>query len=323
MKAIVQDTYGETDVLEFREIGRPEIAADEVLVRVHAAGVDRGVWHLMTGLAYPIRLAGYGLRAPKTPVPGMDLAGVVDAVGADVTRFRAGDEVYGIGKGAFAEYARAPENKLAPKPSNLTFEQAAAVAVSGLTALQAVRDQGEVGPGQQVLVIGASGGVGSYAVQLAKAFGAEVTAVCSTTKVDLVRSLGADHVVDYIRDDFAAGNRRYDVIIDIGGNSTLSRLRRALTPKGTLVITGGETDGRWIGGYDRQLRAVLLSPFVSQRLRTFVSSENHVDLLTLTELIESGKVTPAVDRTYPLNEAPSAIRYLEEGRVRGKVVVTV
>lgn len=323
MKAIVQDTYGETDVLEFREIGRPEIAADEVLVRVHAAGVDRGVWHLMTGLAYPIRLAGYGFRAPKTPVPGMDLAGVVEAVGADVTRFRPGDEVYGIGKGAFAEYARAPENKLARKPSNLTFEQAAAVAISGLTALQAVRDQGEVGPGQQVLVIGASGGVGSYAVQLAKAFGAEVTAVCSTTKVDLVRSLGADHVVDYTPDDFAAGNRRYDVIIDIGGNSTLSRLRRALRPKGTLVITGGETDGRWIGGYDRQLRAVLLSPFVSQRLRTFVSSENHLDLLTLTELIESGKVTPAVDRTYPLNEAPNAIRYLKEGRVRGKVVVTV
>ncbi|HEY9410134.1 MAG TPA: NAD(P)-dependent alcohol dehydrogenase [Jiangellaceae bacterium] len=323
MKAIVQDTYGETDVLEFREIGRPEIAADEVLVRVHAAGVDRGVWHLMTGLAYPIRLAGYGLRAPKTPVPGMDLAGVVEAVGADVTRFRPGDEVYGIGKGAFAEFARAPENKLAPKPANLTFEQAAAVAISGLTALQAVRDQGEVGPGQQVLVIGASGGVGSYAVQLAKAFGAEVTAVCSTTKVDLVQSLGADHVVDYTRDDFAAGNQRYDVIIDIGGNSTLSRLRRALTPKGTLVITGGETDGRWIGGYDRQLRAVLLSPFVSQRLRTFVNSENHVDLLTLTELIESGKVTPAIDRTFPLNETPKAIRYLEEGHVRGKVVVTV
>ena len=323
MKAIVQDTYGETDVLEFREIGRPEIAADEVLVRVHAAGVDRGVWHLMTGLAYPIRLAGYGLRAPKTPVPGMDLAGVVEAVGADVTRFGPGDEVYGIGKGAFAEFARAPENKLAPKPANLTFEQAAAVAISGLTALQAVRDQGEVGPGQQVLVIGASGGVGSYAVQLAKAFGAEVTAVCSTTKVDLVQSLGADHVVDYTRDDFAAGNQRYDVIIDIGGNSTLSRLRRALTPKGTLVITGGETDGRWIGGYDRQLRAVLLSPFVSQRLRTFVNSENHVDLLTLTELIESGKVTPAIDRTFPLNETPKAIRYLEEGHVRGKVVVTV
>ena len=323
MKAIVQDTYGETDVLEYREIGRPEIADDEVLVLVRAAGVDRGVWHLMTGLAYPIRLAGYGLRAPKTPVPGMDLAGVVDAVGAKVTRFQPGDEVFGIGKGAFAEFARAPENKLAPKPANLTFEQAAAVAISGLTALQAVRDRGHVQPGQKVLITGASGGVGSYAVQLAKAFGAEVTAVCSITKADLVRSLGADHVIDYAREDFAAGSLRYDVILDVGGNATLRRLRRALTPKGTLVIVGGETSGRWLGGYDRQLRAPLLSMFVGQKLGSFVSRENYEDLLTLTELIESGKVTPAIDRTFPLNEVPKAIRYLEEGHVRGKVVITV
>ncbi|HEY6596842.1 MAG TPA: NAD(P)-dependent alcohol dehydrogenase [Asanoa sp.] len=323
MKAIVQDTYGSTDVLQLRDIGKPRIAADEVLVRVRAAGVDRGVWHLMTGLAYPIRLAGYGLRAPKTPVPGMDLAGVVEAIGAGVTRFRPGDEVFGTGKGAFAEYARAPEAKLAHKPANLTFEQAAAVGISGSTALQAVRDHGGVRPGQRVLIIGASGGVGTFAVQLAKAFGAEVTAVSSTAKVDLVRSLGADHVVDYTREDFATGDRRYDVIVDIGGNTSLSRLRRALTPKGTLVITGGEASGRWIGGYDRQLRAVLLSRFVSQDLKTFINNERYDNLIVLTELIEAGQVTPVVDRTFPLAEAPQAIRYLEQGKARGKVVVTI
>ncbi|MGH8868947.1 MAG: NAD(P)-dependent alcohol dehydrogenase [Actinomycetes bacterium] len=323
MKAIVQDTYGSTDVLELRDIDKPGIADDEVLVRVHAAGVDRGVWHIMTGLPYPIRLAGYGLRTPKTPVPGMDLAGVVEAVGKDVTRFRPGDEVFGIGVGTFAEYARAPENKLAPKPANLTLEQAGVVATSGLTALQGLRDHGKVQPGQQVLVIGASGGVGTYAVQLAKAFGAEVTGVCSTAKVDLVRSLGADHVIDYTSDDFAEGEPRYDVVLDIGGNSSLSRLRRVLTPTGTLVIAGGETGGRWLGGSDRQIRAMILSLFVRQKLGTFVCSENHEDLLVLTELIESGKVTPAIDRTYGLKEAAEAIRYLEEGRARGKVVIAV
>ena len=323
MKAIVQDTYGTTDVLELRDINKPEIAEDEVLVRVKAAGVDRGVWHLMTGLAYPIRLAGYGLRAPKTPVPGSDLAGVVEAVGNEVTRFQPGDEVFGIGKGAYAEYARARESKLAPKPENLSFEQAAVVAISGLPALQGLRDHGRLTPGQQVLIIGASGGVGSYAVQLAKAFGAEVTAVCSTTKVDLVRSLGADHVIDYTRDDFAEGKQRYDVILDIGGNSSLSRLRRALTPKGTLVIAGGEGGGRWLGGTDRQLRALLLSRFVSQKLTTFISKENHEDMIVLKQLIEAGKITPVIDRTYPLSEVPNAIRYLEQGYARGKVVIIV
>jgi NADPH:quinone reductase-like Zn-dependent oxidoreductase len=277
----------------------------------------------MTGLPYPIRLAGYGLRAPKNPVLGMDLAGVVTAVGASVTRFRPGDEVLGIGKGTFAEYALALEDKLVPKPAGLTFEQAAAVAISGLTALQAVRDHGRVQPGQHVLVIGASGGVGSYAVQLAKAFGAEVTGVASSTKLDLVRSLGADHVIDYAQEDFADSSRRYDVIIDIGGNSTLTRLRQALTPRGTLVITGGETDGRWLGGSDRQLRAKLLSSFVGQRLTTFVNKENHRDMLELVALVEAGKVTPAIDRTFPLAEAPKAVRYVEEGHARGKVVVTV
>ena len=323
MKAIVRDTYGSTDVLELRDIDKPEIAEGDVLVRVRAAGVDRGVWHVMTGLPYPIRLAGYGLRTPKNPVPGMDLAGVVDAVGKGVTRFQPGDEVFGIGKGSYAEYALAHENKLAPKPTNLTFEQAAVVAISGLPAVQGLRDHGQVKPGQQVLIIGASGGVGTYAVQLAKAFGAEVTAVCSTTKVDMVRSLGADRVIDYTRDDFAAGEQRYDVILDIGGNPSLSRLRRALSPKGTLVITGGETSGRWLGGYDRQIRALVLSRFVDQKLTTFISSENHEDLIVLSDLIEAVKVTPVIDRTYPLSDVPKAIRYVEQGHARGKVVITV
>lgn len=323
MKAIVQDTYGSTDVLELRDIDMPETADDEVLVRVQAAGVDRGVWHIMTGLPYPVRLAGYGLRAPKNPVPGMDVAGVVEAVGKAVTRFQPGDEVFGIAKGSYAEYARAREDRLAPKPANLTFEQAAVVAISGVTALQGLRDHGRVAAGQKVLVIGASGGVGSYAVQLAKAFGAEVTAVCSTSKVDMVRSLGADRVIDYTRDDFADGEQHYDLILDIGGNSSLSRLRRALEPRGTLVITGGETGGRWLGGYDRQLRALVLSRFVDQRLTTFVSSEDHEDMIALKELIEAGKVRPVIDRTYALTDAPQAIRYVEEGRARGKVVITV
>ena len=323
MKAIVQNTYGSADVLELRDIGKPKVAAGEVLVRVHAAGVDRGVWHLMTGLPYPVRLAGNGLRAPKTPVPGTNVAGVVEAVGHEVTRFQPGDEVFGIGKGTFAEYARAPQNKLAPKPANLTFEQAAAVAVSGLTALQGLRDHGRVQPGQTVLITGASGGVGTFAVQLAAAFGAQVTGVCSTTKVDLVRSIGAGHVIDYTREDFADGKQRYDVILDIGGNPSLSRLRRALTPKGTLVIAGGETRGRWLAGTDRQLRARLLSRFVDQKLTTFICRENHEDLLVLKELIEAGRITPVIDRSYPLSEAPKAIRYLEQGHARGKVVITV
>jgi NADPH:quinone reductase-like Zn-dependent oxidoreductase len=323
MKAIVQDTYGSTDVLQVRDIDRPAIATDEVLVHVRAAGVDRGVWHLMTGLPYPIRLAGNALRAPKTPVAGVTMAGIVEVVGTAVTRFRPGDKVYGIGNGTYAEYTRSAENKLAPKPANLTFAEAAAVAVSGLTALQGIRDHGQVQPGHKVLITGASGGVGTFAVQLAKAFGAEVTAVCSTTKVDLVRSLGADHVIDYTRNDFADGRQRYDVILDIGGTPSLSRLRRALTPTGILVIAGGETGGRWLGGYDRQLRALLLSRFVSQTLTTYICNENHQDLIVLTELIEGGKITPVIDRTYPLTDAAQAIRYLEQGHARGKVVITI
>ena len=323
MKAMVRDAYGSPDVLELRDIDRPGIGDDEVLVRVRAAGLDRGVWHIMAGLPYPIRLAGFGLRAPKNPVIGSDVAGVVEAVGGEVSRFKPGDEVFGIGEGTFAEYARAPEDKLAPKPANLTFEQAAAVAVSGSTALQGVRDHGKVRPGQEVLIIGASGGVGTYAVQIAKAFGARVTGVCSTTKAGMVRAIGADHVVDYTQEDFAEGERRYDLILDIGGNSSLSRLRRALTPRGTLIIAGGEGGGRWLGGTDRQLRALALSPFVGQKLGTFVSSGNREDLILLKDLIEAGKVTPVIDRTYPLDEAPEAIRYLQEGRARGKVVILV
>ena len=323
MRAIIHETYGSADVLRLEDVDRPEIADDEVLVRVHAAGVDRGTWHVLTGLPYPIRLAGYGLRAPKNPVLGMDLAGVVEAVGSGVSRFGSGDEVFGLGKGSYAEYAPALERKLAPKPANLGFEQAAVVAASGLPALQGLRDHGRLRPGQSALIIGASGGVGTYAVQLAKAFGAEVTGVCSTAKVDMVRSIGADHVLDYTRADFAQGERRYDMILDIGGNASLSRLRRALAPTGTLVIAGGETGGRWLGGTDRQLRALVLSRFVSQRLGTFISRENHDDLIVLKELIEAGRVTPVIDRSYPLSEVPEAIRHLEQGRARGKVVITV
>jgi NADPH:quinone reductase-like Zn-dependent oxidoreductase len=323
MRAIVHDEYGSADGLELRDLDRPEVGDGEVLVRVHAAGVDRGVWHVMRGLPYPIRLAGYGLRAPKTPVLGADVAGVVEVAGTGVTKFKPGDEVFGIATGSYAEYAIAHEDKLAPKPSNLTFEQSAVVAISGLTALQGVRDHGKVQPGQKVLIIGASGGVGTFAVQIAKSYGAEVTGVCSTAKVDLVKSIGADHVIDYTHDDFAEGQRRYDVILDIGGNATLSRLRRALTPKGTLVIAGGETDGRLLGGADRQLRAIAMSPFVGQKLGTYISSENAEDLIVLKELIEAGKVTPAIDRTYSLTEVPDAIRYIEEGHARGKVAITI
>jgi NADPH:quinone reductase-like Zn-dependent oxidoreductase len=251
------------------------------------------------------------------------VAGRVEAIGKDVTRFRPGDEVMGTGEGSFAEYARAREDKLAPKPANLTFEQAAAVPISASTALQGLRDQGRVQPGQKVLVIGASGGVGTYAVQLAKAFGAEVTGVCSTAKVDLVGSIGADHVIDYTREDFADGEQRYNLILDIGGNRSLSHLRRALTRQGTLVLVGGEGGGRWIGGMDRQVRALAISPFVPQRLRMFVAREHYEELQLLTGLIEAGKITPVVDRTYRLSEVPAAIRYLEEGHARGKIVITV
>lgn len=323
MQAIVQDEYGEAAVLRQEEIARPVAGDDEVLVRVHAAGVDYGAWHLMTGRPNMIRLMGYGVRTPKTRVRGREFAGTVESVGKDVTQVRPGDKVYGIGEGCFAEYAVAGKDKVVPKPSGVTFEQAAAVPMSGLTALQAVRDRGNVQPGQKLLVIGASGGVGTFAVQIAKASGAEVTGVCRTSKIDLVRSLGADHVIDYTREDITRGQHRYDVVINIGGNRKLSHLRRALAPRGTLVIVGGETGGKWTGGFGRSLRAPVMSMFLSQTLRGLISSENADDLRELTELIDAGKVRPAVDRTYPLSETPAAIERLRAGQVRGKVVVTV
>lgn len=322
MRAIVQDTYGSADVLRLARIARPEIADNEVLLRVHAAGLDRGTWHLMTGKPYGIRL-GFGLRGPKNPVPGRAVAVTVEAVGSAVTKFAAGDEVYGTGNGTFAEYTAAREDKIARKPVNISFEQAAAVPISAPTALQGLTDVGRIEAGQKVLITGASGGVGSYAVQLAKAFGAEVTAVCGTAKLDLVRTLGADHVLDYTRDDFVDGERHYDLILDIAGNPTLSRLRRALTPTGTAVITGGEEGGSLTGGMNRQLGALVLSPFLRRRLTVFVGSERAGYLERLTELIESGKVTPSIDRTYPLGQASDAMRHLEAGKARGKVVITV
>jgi len=323
MKAIVQEEYGSSEVLRVGEVDRPKVGDGEVLIRVHAAGVDPGVWHLMAGLPYFLRLMGYGLRAPKTRVPGNDFSGRVETVGKEVTQFQPGDDVFGLCKGCFAEYASAREDKIAPKPSNLTFEQAAAVPTSALTALQALRDKGEVAAGQRVLIIGASGGVGTFAVQLAKVFGAEVTGVCSTPKLDLVRSIGADHVVDYTREDIAQTGERYDVILDTAGNRSLANLRGALTPRGTLVIVGGEEGGKWLAGTDRQLRAAVLSPFVSQRLRSFVAAARLEDLEFLKGLLESGKLTPVIDRTYSLSEAPEAIRYLMGGHARGKLVLTV
>jgi NADPH:quinone reductase-like Zn-dependent oxidoreductase len=321
MRAVVQDRYGTVGVWRVAVIALPEIAAGEVLVKVHAAGLDRGTWHLMTGRPYLSRVV-LGLRKPKNPVAGRDVAGTVAAVGASVTRLAVGDEVFGIGRGSFAEYTAARENKLARKPANLSFEQAAVVPISGLTAIHGLRDAGRVQPGQTVLIIGASGGVGTYAVQLAKAFGAEVTGVCSTAKTDLVRSLGADHVLDYTQDDYADGTQRYDLILDIGGNSPLSRLRRALTPRGTLVIVGGEGGGK-LTGMDRQLRALALSPLVQQRLTMLVPKEHYGDLEALTDLIEAGKVAPSIDSTYPLDQAADAMRHLEAGKTRGKLAITV
>jgi len=325
MKAIVQDVYGSADVLELRDIERPSIGDDEVLVRVRAAGVDPGVWHLMTGEPYLLRAVGFGLRKPKVAVRGRDVAGVVEAVGSRVSRFRPGDEVYGTCEhGSFAEYAAASEQRLAVKPANISFEQAAVVPVSGVTALQGIRDCGRVQAGQQVMVIGAAGGVGSFAVQIAKAFGARVTGVCSTAKAELVRSLGADDVIDYTREEIDRDGARYDVVMDTAGNRPLSLLRRAMTPRGTLVLVGGEHGGgRVLGGFDRQLRAPLLSMFVGQRLRGLMAREGAEDLDAITQLIESRAVTPVIDRTYALADAPDAIRHLAEGHAAGKVVVTV
>ena len=323
MKAIVQDIYGSADVLELRDIDPPVIGDDEVLLQVHAAGVEPGVWHIMTGLPYLVRVMGYGLTKPKYPVRGRDVAGRVEAVGAAVMRFQPGDEVFGTCEGSFAEYAAAREDKLALKPANLSFEQAAVIPISGVTALQALRNKGRVQPGHKVLIIGAGGGVGTFAVQLAKTFGAGVTGVCSTSKVDLVESIGADHIIDYTREDFADGPARYDLIIDTAGNRSLSQLRGALAPDGTLVIVGGEGGGAWVGPADRIVPVALLSPFVKHRLLSLMARERREDLQFLAEMAEAGKFTPALDRTYPLVEASDAVRYVGEGHARGKVVVTI
>ena len=322
MRAIVQDRYGSADVLELREIPRPAIGATDVLVRVASAGVDRGVWHLMTGLPYPTRL-GFGLRRPRQPVPGMDLAGEVVAVGSDVTRFAEGDLVFGIGTGTFAEHARAPQEKLAPLPRGLDLVAAGALAVSGSAALQAVEDHGRVEAGQRVLVLGASGGVGSYAVQIAVALGAEVTGVASASKLDLVHELGARQVVDHRSTDPLDGSAHYDVIVDTGGNRRLRDLRRALAPHGTLVIVGGEGGGRWLGGLDRQARAVATSAFTRQRLTTFVAKEDAAHLERLADLVERNGVTPMIGGTFPLGRAADAIRHLEAGSARGKALLEV
>jgi len=325
MQAIVQRRYGATpeDVLRLEQIARPAMDDDEVLVRVRAAGVDRGTVHLMTGTPYLMRILGFGLRAPKNPVPGWAVAGTVEAVGKKVTGLEPGDEVFGTCRGSFAQYAAARAGWLAPKPASLTFEQAAAMLGSATTALQALRDKARLRPGLHVLIIGASGGVGTFAVQLAKAFGAEVTGACRTGKTDLVRALGADHVLDYTREDITAGRHRYDVIIDIGGNRRLAHLRRALAPRGTLVITGGEDGDALLGGIGRNLRAQLLSPFVSQKLTAFIARQRRADLVTVRDMAHSGAVTPAIDRSYPLSQAAAAVRYLADGHARGKVVIGI
>lgn len=320
MRAVVRERYGNADVIRLAQLPRPQLHDDEVLVRVRAAGLDRGTWHMMSGRPYVMR-AVTGLRRPRHAVLGLDLAGTVAEVGTAVTRFKVGDEVFGFGKGSFAEYAAAKEGKLALKPAGLSFEQAAVVPVSGATALQGLRDAGRVRPGQTVLVTGASGGVGSYAIQLAKAFGAEATGVCSTTKMDLVRSLGADHAIDYTKDDFADGSRHYDLILDFAGNPSLSRLRRALTPTGTAVVGGGEHGGN-LTGMGRQLRALALNPFVHQRLTMLASAGRAADLEQLTELIAAGKVVPCLERTFALEQAAAAMRHLAGGKTRGKIAIT-
>jgi NADPH:quinone reductase-like Zn-dependent oxidoreductase len=323
LKAITYHRYGSPDVLELQAVDEPVVGDDDVLVRVRAVSVNPRDWHFMRGLPYVIR-PQFGLRRPKNRYLGSDVAGQVEAVGKNVTRFRPGDEVFAdVVTGGFAEYVAVPEDLLELKPANLTFEQAAAVPLAALTALQGLRDHGRIQPGQKVLIIGAAGGVGTFAVQLAKLFGAEVTGVCSTGKVDLVRSIGADQVIDYTRQDFTRSGQRYDVVLQLAGTRSPSDCRRALTPTGTLLLSSGESSGRWVGPIGRIVKALLLSPLVRQRLAPFEAKRSRQDLTAVKELIEAGKLTPVIDRTYSLSEVPEAIRYLEEGHARGKIVVTV
>ena len=321
MQAIVHSRYGPPDALELNDIDTPVVNNDAVLVQVHAAAVGKGDWLTVQGLPYVARIR-YGLPNPKHPVPGFDVAGRIETVGSHVTQLQPGAAVFGWCDGSFAEYASVPEGQLVLKPANLTFEQAAAVPISGFAALQALRDTGGVQPGQTVVIIGASGGVGSFAVQLAKAFGAQVTGVCSTKSVDLVRSIGADHVIDYTQQDFTRTGQRWDLILEMAGNRPLAELRRALTPKGTLVLVGG-SGGRWFMGTGRTLRAVVVSPFVRQRLRSFFSKPRGADLVVLKEFLEAGKITPVIDRTFPLSETAAAIRYVGERSTQGKTVITM
>src|SRR5215218_4945679 len=336
MKAIVQEKYGSPyDVLNLKDLDKPTVKEEEVLVRVHSASVHPDVWHLVRGLPHVLRLMGAGLLKPKHPVPGTDMAGHVESVGKNVTQFQQGDEVFGESVrghqwhngGAYAEYVSVPEDQLALKPAGITFEQAAAVPTSGLIALQGLREHGQLQPGQKVLINGAGGGVGAIAVQLAKAYGAEVTGVDSTRKLDMVRSLGADQVIDYTQEDFTQSGERYDLILDVPGNHSLSECRRALTPEGTYVLIGhdhfGVSGGWWLGSLPRFFKLVVMSPFVSQLPDLNFSMPSKKDsMAVLREFIEAGKITPVIDRTYPLSEVPEAIRYLEEGHVQGKVVIT-
>ncbi len=322
MKAMTRTVYGSAEVLTFGDVRTPVPADDDVLIRVHAAGVGPEVWHLMTGLPYLVRIMGFGLRKPKNPILGTDVAGVVESVGRNVTQLRPGDDVFGTCDGSLAEYACARADKLAPKPVGLTYEQAAALPTSGCTALQGLRDVGRIEAGQSVLIIGASGGVGTFAIQLAKAFGAEVTGVCRANAIELVRSLGVDHVIDYTREDFTAGPRGYDLILDTAGRRPLRQLRRVLAPRGTLVIVGGEGGGKWTGGFERQiLRATLLSVVVPQRLRPLTSTARRDDLVTLSELADAGSLTPVIGKTCALSEAATALSDADEGHGRGKMVV--
>ena len=322
MQAMVQDTYGSAEVMQSREIDKPEIGDDEVLVRVRAAGVNPADWAIMSGLPYIARPV-YGLFKPKNAVRGTDVAGTVEAVGSGVTRFKPGDDVFGWSDGSYAEYAAAPEDKLALKPANLTFEQAAAVPMAGLVALQALRDHAKVTPGQKVLINGASGGIGTFAIQIAKAYGAEVTAVASTRNLEMVRSIGADHVIDYTQDDFTKSGEQYDVILDNVANHSLSELRRALTPTGTLIPNGGGFEHRWIASGGRIVRAAVMFQFGGQKLGNFLMSTNHEDLDVLKGMIEAGKVTPVLDRAYPLRETAQAIGHVGEGHARGKTTITI
>ncbi len=322
MKAIVYHQYGSPDVLQLQDMDKPVVRDDAVLVRIRAAAANPYDWHFMRGEPYFMRLF-IGLRTPKANGLGVDFAGQVEAVGKDVTQFHPGDEVFGVCNGAFAEYLCTPENELALKPTNLTFEQAAAVPLAAVTALQGLRDTGQLQPEQKVLIIGASGGVGTFAVQIAKVFGAHVTGVCSTRNLELVRSLGADHVIDYTQEDFTQSGQKYDLIFQLAGTRSPSHCRRALTSKGRLVLSSGDSDGRWIGPIDRLIKAAALSPFVSQTLSSLNTKRSKKDLPYLTELIEAGKVTPVIDRTHSLGEVPEALRYLEQGHARGKVVITV